>query len=161
MRKGVSMNTNELIVALGGLILIGLITCLIYYILMVVAYWRIFNKAGEAGWKSIIPFLNVYTMYKIAWDGKMFWTVMGLDLISSSLVRLNNGVLLAIAVLAAIGALVIGIMLNFKLARAFGKGTGFAIGLILLNPIFILILAFGSSRYIGAGSDDQIYTNVV
>ena len=34
-----------------------------------------------------------------------------------------------------------------KLAKAFGKGDGFAVGLILLNTIFIMILAFGSSEY--------------
>ena len=155
------MSTNDFFLALGGLIMIGLVACLIYYILIIIAYWKIFNKAGEAGWKAIIPLLNVYTMYKIAWDGKMFWTVMGLDIISSALARSENGALAAIAAILAIGALVIGIMLNFKLAKAFGKGTGFAIGLILLNPIFILILAFGSSRYIRVDSDDQIYTNVV
>ncbi len=35
------------------------------------------------------------------------------------------------------------------LARVYGHGIGFAIGLILLSPLFILILAFGSSRYVG------------
>ena len=34
-------------------------------------------------------------------------------------------------------------------AKVFGKGAGFAIGLIFLNPIFLLILAFGSAQYQG------------
>jgi len=44
---------------------------------------------------------------------------------------------------------VISIIMMLDLARAFGRGVGFAIGLILLSPIFILILAFGGSRYVG------------
>lgn len=38
-------------------------------VLVIVAMWRIFTKAGEAGWKSLIPFLNVYILYKICWKG--------------------------------------------------------------------------------------------
>jgi len=43
--------------------------------------------------------------------------------------------------------IVIQIMLYLNLAKKFGKSTGFAIGLILLNPIFLLLLAFGNAEY--------------
>jgi hypothetical protein len=35
--------------------------------------WKIFEKAGEAGWKSIIPIYNVYIMYKIVGMKNWFW----------------------------------------------------------------------------------------
>ena len=41
------------------------------------------------------------------------------------------------------------IIINIDLAKSFGKGVGFAIGLILLAPIFIMILGFGDARYQG------------
>lgn len=40
-------------------------------------------------------------------------------------------------------------MFNQRLAAAFGKSKGFGVGLWLLNPIFMLILGFGSSAYVG------------
>jgi len=40
-------------------------------------------------------------------------------------------------------------IVSIDLAKSFGKGTGFAIGLILLTPIFYLILAFGDATYRG------------
>ena len=43
---------------------------LIYYIFYMIANWRIFSKAGEPGWKSLIPFYNVYTEYKL----QSIWT---------------------------------------------------------------------------------------
>ena len=46
-------------------------------------------------------------------------------------------------------AVVFGIMLSIDLAKSFGKETGFAIGLILLPPIFLLMLGFGSAEYQG------------
>ena len=38
------------------------------------------------------------------------------------------------------------------LAKAFGRGTGFGIGLIFLTPIFALVLGFGSDTYNGAAA---------
>lgn len=58
--------------------------------------------------------------------------------------------ILAIVSLLRIIAEIISIMYSVKLAKAFGKGTGFAIGLIFLSPIFMLILGLGDSTYHGA-----------
>lgn len=44
----------------------GLIAIL-FYILTVAAQWVVFQKAGIAGWKSIIPIYNSYCLFKIAW----------------------------------------------------------------------------------------------
>jgi len=38
------------------------------------------------------------------------------------------------------------------LAKSFGQGTGFALGLIFLSVIFIMILGFGDARYVGSGA---------
>ena len=66
------MNNAYIALALGmGLVLI--VFALAWYILQVVAYWKIFTKAGEAGWKSIIPVYNTYTPYKMTWSASMFW----------------------------------------------------------------------------------------
>ena len=62
----------------------------------------------------------------------------------------DNVMLLIIVFLIKIITGIIGIMYSVKLARAFGRGTGFAIGLIFLQPIFILILGFGNDSYYGA-----------
>ena len=50
----------------------------IFYILQVIAYWKIFTKAGEEGWKSIIPIYNGYVQYRLTWDVQYFWVALGL-----------------------------------------------------------------------------------
>ena len=104
----------------------GVIT-IIFYVLLVVAYWKIFEKAGIAGWLSIIPFVNMYFMYKIA---------------------MGKGWLFLLTFIPIVN-IVITIILNVKLAKAYGHGGGFALGLIFLAPIFLLILGFEDSRYMG------------
>ena len=45
----------------------------------------------------------------------------------------------------------VAIVVCVDLARSFGKGAGFAIGLVFLPFIFDLILAFGDAEYVGPG----------
>ncbi len=105
---------------------------LVVFVITIIAEWRIFTKAGEAGWKSLIPIYNAVVLFKIAGLSPL-WVL---------------GYLAAvIPVVGAFVALGITIYLMLNLAKAFGKSTGFAVGLILLNTIFILILGFGSAEY--------------
>ena len=98
----------------------------IFYILQVIAYWKIFTKAGEEGWKSIIPIYNGYVQYRLTWDVQYFWVALGL--------AVGGGIL------NSFGGIV---------ACAYGHGIGFTIGLFFLNPLFMLILGFGDSEYMG------------
>lgn len=96
-------------------------------IVCVVAMWKIFVKAGEHGWASLIPFYNFYVMTKITW-GKGW---------------------LFLLLLLPIGNLIFGIFTSIKLAKVFGKGGGFACGIIFLSIIFLPMLAFGNAEYAG------------
>ena len=131
-----------------------MVAVLIWYVLLVIANWKIFTKAGEAGWKSIIPIYNGYVLYKISWKPMWFWISLVLGVIvgiCNAITKSNDIAAVAvIAVIANIANLVVTIGSLYKLSKSFGHGVGYTIGLILLNPIFTLILGFGSSQYQGA-----------
>ena len=144
------------LIAISSLMLLGgmyLMIAFAWWLLQIIANWRIFTKAGEAGWKSIIPIYGDYISYKIAWQPAYFWLTFILGIVSSYLQgTLETGESLTVymlVILIKIILVVISIMYSIKLARAFGRGTGFAIGLIFLQPIFMLILGFGDDRYYG------------
>ena len=96
-------------------------------VLLLIAGWKILTKAGEKGWKAIIPFYNMYTMVKIV-DGK--------------------GIKFLLFLIPVVG-FIYDIIFSIRMAKAFGKGTGFGIGILLLPNIFTLILGFGSAEYQG------------
>ena len=50
--------------------------CLVYYVLYVIGFWRMFVKAGEAGWKALIPVYNRYILFKTCWSQKAFINVL-------------------------------------------------------------------------------------
>jgi len=98
---------------------------LAFAVLMIAAMWKVFVKAGEPGWAAIVPIYNFIVLLKIA--GKPIWWI----------------ILLFIPFVNFIVA----ILLMFSLAKNFGKGGGFAIGLILLPFVFLPMLAWGDARY--------------
>ena len=119
---------------LAGFSVAYVIVALVVAVITIIAMWRIFTKAGEKGWKSIIPIYNVVILFKIA--GISPWFVLGY--LASIIPVVGTFICLGITIYAMI-----------NLAKAFGKGGGFAAGLILLNTIFICILGFGSAEYQG------------
>lgn len=89
--------------------------------------WKMFEKAGQPGWGCIIPIYNIYLLCKIA--GRPWWWLL--------------------LMLIPLVSLVVAIMLCVDIAKSFGKGVGFAIGLIFLGFVFYPILGFGSAQYQG------------
>ena len=146
------------LIGISSLMLLGgiyLVVALVWWLLQIIANWKIFTKAGEAGWKSIIPVYSDYISYKIAWQPSYFWLVFILGIISSIASGMatpegtNTTILLIVSLIRIILA-IISVIYSVKLARAFGHGIGFAIGLIFLQPIFTLILGLGNDPYYGA-----------
>lgn len=122
------MDTNELITQVASSMgATSYIISLAWYVLTVIALWKMFEKAGEAGWKSIIPAYNSYIMYKLSWGNGWFFLLLLLPCVN----------------------VVVSIITSFKLAKAYGKGTGFGFGLLFLRNIFLLILGFGDAEYQG------------
>lgn len=121
----------------GGLMVVyGILGCVIG-VLGIIAMWKIFTKAGKPGWAAIIPVYNLVVWYQIAGMNPLF------------LLILIGCIIPIVNIFAGIAFFVIGIFVNLKIAKAFGKGTGFAVGLIFLPFIFQLILAFDKSEYVG------------
>ena len=55
-----SANSGDIASAIAA---INGVTLFIYFAILVVvlvAQWKLFSKAGEAGWKCLIPFYNYY-----------------------------------------------------------------------------------------------------
>ena len=96
-------------------------------ILIIAACWKVFTKAGQPGWAAIIPIYNIYVWCKIV--GRPGWWV--------------------ILMIIPFVNFVVAIILSIDLAKSFGKGVGFGLGLAFLGVIFWPILGFGSAQYQG------------
>jgi uncharacterized protein DUF5684 len=98
----------------------------ILYVITVIALWKVFTKAGHAGWLAIIPIVNLFVLTKIA--GFSYW--------------------LGLLYLIPFVNIVLHIIVALRVGKGFGKGAGFSIFLLwLFSFIGYLILGFGSDTY--------------
>ncbi len=109
-----------------GFGLTALLVPLLLVIIMIAAMWRVFEKAGEAGWKSIVPFYNLYVLILIA--GKPGWWF------------------LIIAFVPLIG-LIFYLLVCLSLAQKFDKGPIYGVLLCFFGFIMFPLLAFDNSSY--------------
>ena len=105
-----------------------------FVVLSIAGLWCVFVKAGEEGWKAIIPIWNTLIELKII--GRPWWWILLL------LIPIVN--------------IIIWIIVANDLSKSFGRGIGTTIGLIFLFPIFAMILGFGSAEYKGPAAGTAV-----
>lgn len=158
---------------LGGLFAGVIIVSIIVSIMLVIAGWKIFKKAGEPGWKILIPFCNIYVYLKILNLKNWFWFMLALDvllLVSCIACKFDlylvmtgdanqveaylnsydfgaNPMVIISFVLFTVYSIILSILSAYRLSKVFGHGIGFTIGNLFLPEIFWLILGFGKSKY--------------
>ncbi len=82
---------------------VSTIIALLIALLVIVAMWKVFTKAGQPGWATIIPIYNLYIWCKIV--GRPWWWILLM------LIPFVNFIIL--------------IILNIDLAKSFGAGESF------------------------------------
>ena len=127
-----------------------LIILIALIILLTVAEWKILTKAGEKGWKSLIPFYNIFVSHHIVGMSHTWFIIEVIAWIIEfvlELVKMPAPVVLAVGIAVGIFTLVSELVHIIKMCSCFGKRTGFKIGMILIPELFMLIIAFGKSEY--------------
>jgi len=114
---------------MAGIGLIGMLISLAISIVSIIANWKIFSKAGQPGWAIFIPIYNAICFCRVIGKSDWWWLL---------------------CIIPIYGWFVIPIIAVIRLAKAFGKGTGFGIGMLIpgVNLILYLVLAF-SAEYVG------------
>lgn len=114
----------------GSLGTVPTLIILALIIFMIAAIWKVFTKAGEPGWACLIPIYNIIVLLKIS--GKPIWWI--------------------VLFIIPFVNFIISLLVSLGLAKNFGKGGGFGVGLWLLGPIFFPILGFGDAKFVGTKS---------
>ena len=118
---------NEFIVP----IMIGVGILIILFIITLIALMKIFKKANRSGIAAYIPFYNLWVLLEIINKPKIYILLLLIPIIN---------LIFYFQVIVALG-------------KAFRKPSLFILGMLLFPLIFIPILGFGSSEYIGINSE--------
>ena len=135
-------------IALLIILFVVFLITLPFLFILIISKWRLLNKAGEAGWKAIIPVYGDMVLCEVVGVWEYYpLALLGVSLAGYFLDDSSIGSVLSLLYYA--GNIYYLVILNVSVAKSFGKDTGFGIGLLLLGIIFYPILAFGNNQYIG------------
>ncbi|WP_242987866.1 DUF5684 domain-containing protein [Anaerofustis stercorihominis] len=98
---------------------------LILTIIAIISMWFIFKKANEKGFKALIPFYSTFTLCKITFGSGWYMFLYFIPIVQ----------------------LFVYIIMYMKLGKKFNKSKLFTLGLVILTPIFMLVLAFDKSEF--------------
>jgi len=116
------------VAAAAGIGLVMLLFWLAILAVCIVAFWKVFTKAGQPGWAAIVPIYNIIVLLQIA--GRPAWWVL--------------------LMLIPIVNIVISLIVAIDVAKSFGQSPVFGVVMLwLLSIIGYLVLGFGSAKYIG------------
>lgn len=150
----------------GAIAAMLLIFGVAWYFVSAIGYYKMYVKAGEAGWKAFIPYYRTFVRFKFAWNTNKFWiflvTLLVIEFYSnfeaaiSGMAAVPALLLNLLVIVCAIVCIVMGVKLDIRVAKSFGKSTGWGVLLFFFPFIISLILGFGKATYIGNTTDGSI-----
>lgn len=140
---------------IAGILMFMVVIIIIYLviaILKLIGTWKMLTKAGESGWKSLIPFYNQWTLCKVAGISP-YWV---LEIIVVSMINTVLNGILGSNVISVILSLIVYantiyflVILSISLAKSFGKDTGFGVATVFFSFITYPMMGMGSATYAG------------
>ena len=154
-----SMDPMELALGagvLGAFAVLAALGSIIWYFVSAMGYRKMFMKAGEAGWKAFIPYYKNYICFRFAWNTKIFWAFLATMLVLEFMPGELGIVVDLIKLVCGIVCIVLGIKLDIRVAKSFGKTTGWGVLLFFFPFIVSLILGYGNAEYLGNTTNQPV-----
>ena len=122
-------------------------------LIQIVSYWKILKKMGKRPYLAVIPVAGEWEMsHELFRHMRTFWRPAIIAACLYATARWigtdsEYGIIIELIAFTVYGLFLM--RLYLRLSKQFGKGWLFWIGMILMPLIFLPVLAFGRSRYLG------------
>ena len=140
---------------IGTLMAVG---ALIWFLVPAIGFFKMLKKGGQRGWFAFIPILRDYALFKMAWTVKAFIICTVLLVVLQIGGESENIVVSLVAAASGIAYIVMQVKLMLRLAKSFGKGTGWGLLLFFVPFVSTMILGFGKAEYLGNPAEKKAET---
>ncbi len=152
----VSSDSNALFAVIGAFTIVAILILVILAVINVVARWKMVKKMGGAGWSQIVPVYSEWVLSSAAGCAQALCIAFtALDAVSYLFGAIDGDSFQMLAGACGVALFVIRCIVLNQVAKRFGKGTGFTVGLVILPTIFYAILGFGSAQPVEDDADQM------
>ena len=135
-------------------VIVGILISILASILFMskrIGMWKLFEKAGEREWKSIVPIYNQITLLKMC-KLKPIFILLYIDFIIPAMGYLAGRDVKWMTIVMLVGLVIYRFMISIRLGQAFKKGDVFSFFLAFFPSILLPVL--GCSK-------NEIYRTII
>lgn len=134
---------------LGAALMLVAICRIVWFFVSAIGYYKMFRKAGHAGWKAFIPVYKDFVCFGFAWRTGVFWPYLICMILLYVLPGSDHLIVGLLTLACAVVYLALDVKLNLRVAKSFGKTKLWGVLLFFFPFVVSLILGFGKAEYIG------------
>lgn len=131
---------EDLLLVLGGFLIVIGIFVLVWFVFYIIGLWKMFEKAGQPGWKAIIPFYNTWTLVEIT-GLNWYWFLVALVPTIISLLGLES-----LSFVGNVASIIANVNIYYNLSKKFGKETSWVVLSVFFGFITIPMLGYSKNE---------------
>lgn len=137
--------------------LVGIIAFLaaakLYILLIVIAFcvfaiignWKLYVKAGQPGWKAIIPFYNLYTLVEMVGLNWYWFLIAIAPTITTGLTIGSHTLIGPIGTLGSVASILANVAICYNMSKKVHKDTGFVVLAVIFSSILFPVLGYSKN----------------
>ncbi len=134
------MDIESLILTLGGLLIVLGIFLLAWAVFYVIGLWKMFEKAGQPGWKAIVPYYNTWTLVEIV-GLNWYWFLVAMVSTIISILGLE-----ALSFIGTVANVVANVNIYYNLSKKFNKDTSWVVLSVFFGFVTIPMLGYSKTE---------------
>ncbi|MBO5474948.1 MAG: hypothetical protein J5982_00405 [Bacilli bacterium] len=128
-----------LLAGLGFLLVIIVLLLIAWAVFAIIGQWKLFVKAGQPGWKSIIPFYNTYTLCEMV-GLNWYWFLLAIAPTIISVLKIES-----LTYIGSIALVFANVMICYNMSKKLHKDTGWIVLAVLFNGFVLPIAGYSKT----------------
>ena len=128
-----------LMAGLGAFLIVIVLLLIAYCVFAIIGNWKLYVKAGQPGWKAIIPFYNTYTLVEMV-GLNWYWFLLAIAPTIISVLGID-----ALSFVGSIASIFANVMICYNMSKKIHKDTGWIVLAVIFNGIVVPIAGYSKN----------------
>lgn len=125
--------------AAAGVIIVVILLLIAYAVFALIGMWKLYVKAGQPGWKCLIPFYSNWTLVEMV-GLNWYWFLLSIASTIISVLGLSS-----LSFVGTIAGIFGNVMICYNMSKKLHKDTGWIVLAVIFNGIVLPIMGYSKN----------------